>query len=239
MSPPRRRWCSRRGRAQRASATGSSTTDRQIRRTSSLTDQFPLGPDGARCFRPSLPELVVDAAADEIVRELESSARNIWAREINIEILDLGRPVRGESVFDAPAGGPARHRRAAPGNCRGGEGGAACPVEQNAVQRPTCAAAHRRQPVAFEAIVIRAVVIAIAFEADDERSHLIVAAQRAAAEEAIGGDIAATCRRNGAEIVAAVDTEIDAGPAERKGSGLVVGREPFRLPHNEADFETR
>jgi hypothetical protein len=37
MSPPRRRWCGRRGRAQRASATGSSTTDRQIRRTSSLS----------------------------------------------------------------------------------------------------------------------------------------------------------------------------------------------------------
>jgi hypothetical protein len=36
MSPPRRRWCGRRGRAQRASATGSSTTARQIRRTSSL-----------------------------------------------------------------------------------------------------------------------------------------------------------------------------------------------------------
>ena len=37
MSPPRRRWCGRRGRAQRGSATGSSTTDRQIRRTSSLS----------------------------------------------------------------------------------------------------------------------------------------------------------------------------------------------------------
>ena len=195
----------------------------------------------ARLAAGSSPaEFVVDAGADDVL--VERNAGGITARratpyrarltaEVDVEILELGGPVRGNGGFDTGAGGPADLRRAVKGQGAGiglqiaerTTGGA---VEQDAVEGIAGAAARRGEPVALGCAtettigVSRAVQVrpvAIAFDAEHELAPLIIAADGAADQEAISAEVPGRSnrRRRGpaavAEAITAVDADIDAG----------------------------
>ena len=129
-----------------------------------------------------------------------------------------------------------------------GEGGAAGAVEQHPIPCPAGAAAGRGEPIASRLATdagagrvgggaVRFAPIAVAFDAEHERADLIVGADRAADQEAAGVEISGP--RTGsspvavAERAAAVDADIEAGPAiegndrnvgRRRGTGARIGR---------------
>ena len=201
---------------------------------------------GVSRFRRVLPEFVVDAGTDDVLGERDgrscAGATREWAglvAKIDVEVFDLGGPVRRECEFDAPACSPTRLCRAAErqhtrGSLEIAESGAARPVDQKAVKRIAGTAARGGEPVALGgatgegatasdgvggAIEVRPV--AIGLDAQHELAPLVIAANRAADQEAVRAEVAGRAKYGigpvaVTESIAAVDADIDAGPTEHR-----------------------
>src|SRR3954465_11816275 len=182
-------------------------------------------------------ELVVQAGANDVARKADvvhqRSRRSIEAAEIDIEIFDLRTPVAQEGVFDADTGGPTelvvgRRSREAEGrhaqSCFDvAVSSAAGDVRQPAVEGVAEPAAQGGEPIELGSaedpwrasdLVFDVGPIEVAFDAPDDRAGLIVVAKRAAGQKAFG--LVAGGRHRGpvrgAPAVAAVHTDVEAGP---------------------------
>src|ERR1700730_15179270 len=99
-----------------------------------------------------LLEVIVDAGAQqpEAVTVRQPGAGEVLVGEIDVEIFDLGAPVRGEAESGADTGGPARggvgFRQAEGLGAQFAERQTAGAVEQNIVEGIAGAAAQRAEP---------------------------------------------------------------------------------------------
>src|SRR6266550_4859056 len=167
-----------------------------------------------------LSEVIVDAGAhqSEPVTVRHAGNGKVAVGEIDVEIFDLGAPVRREAEFGADAGGPARtgvgFRQSECLTAQLAERQTAGAEEQNVAEGIAGPAAHRAEPRVREFPGCKCVVSAggldVAFDAEHPRSGLPVVTDLGAADKT---------RRPGRIVIdrapgiAQIGAEIGTGPA--------------------------
>src|SRR6266446_2776377 len=181
-----------------------------------------------------LSEVIVDAGAhqSEPVTVRHAGNGKVAVGEIDVEIFDLGAPVRREAEFGADAGGPARtgvgSRQSECLTAQLSERQTAGAEQQNVAEGIAGPAAHRAEPGIREFPGCKCVVSAggldVAFDAEHPRSGLPVVTDLGAADKT---------RRPGRIVIdrapgiAQIGAEIGTGPAveiERLVDGIGSAR---------------
>src|SRR3954468_19640939 len=191
---------------------------------------------GCRSMMKTKSEAVIQTSAHHVAAEVHIGRQRARSRratdvaEIDIEIFDLGGPIGDDRGFDAAAGGPTDLGVACSGKAHligmdAADGEAAGDVRHPAIERVAEAAARGPQPIVFGFATCRAgrtdeaafdaAPANVTFQTEHGRAaeSLPVVADGAADEAAgrtgigaVGGLIRA------APSIAAVDTDIEAGP---------------------------
>src|SRR5882724_12595367 len=178
-------------------------------------------------------EVIIDAGAQrpEMVTVGYAGDGEVGARQIDVEIFDLGAPARSEAEFGADTRGPARigvgFRQAECLAAQFAERQTPGAIQQNVVERIADPAAHRAEPwirkLPGRKCLVGAGNLDVAFDAEHPRliQSPIVAALHAAHKTRRLGRIVI----DGAPSVTDIAAEIGADPAifESRLDGGVVG----------------